>query len=158
MSATRHDADIPKSLPTWRVLAQLGIVPGYWGFCRHREYPPMSESPLTRQGLPPLLADLVRFYCMTFLVVANGASGVGKLVPSTAFWLWSFSIRQCQNMKAVGRGWCINFVNSRHWLIQSVLVWKPPGNGLQMVSDNSTCLIIQYLPYICNMYIGKILF
>ena len=48
---------------TWRVLAQLGIVPGYWGFCRHREYPPMSESPLTRQGLPPVLADLVRFYC-----------------------------------------------------------------------------------------------
>ena len=23
----------------------------------------MSESPLTRQGLPPVLADLVRFYC-----------------------------------------------------------------------------------------------
>ena len=65
MSATWHDAYIPKFLPTWRVLVQLGIVPGYWGFCRHREYPPMSESPLTRQGLPSVLADLVRFYCIS---------------------------------------------------------------------------------------------
>ena len=28
-------------------------MPGYWGFCRHREYPPMSASSVTRQGFPP---------------------------------------------------------------------------------------------------------
>ena len=91
MSATRHDANIPKFLPTWRVLAQLGIVPGYWGFCRHREYPPMSESPLTRQGLPPVLADLVRFYCslnflaeLCYSAKRDPLFGFGRIFGQTA--------------------------------------------------------------------------
>ena len=29
----------------------------------------MSESPLTQQGLPPVLADLVKFYCILCMCV-----------------------------------------------------------------------------------------
>ena len=35
----------------------------------------MSESPLTRQGLHPVLADLVRFYCIYIYIY-------GKLNPA----------------------------------------------------------------------------
>ena len=53
---TKVFADMESTRATRHSAGVLRFLPG--------EYPPMSVAPLTRQGLPPVLANLVRFYCI----------------------------------------------------------------------------------------------